>query len=220
MFGKLTLIHQMSEDTVLGQISQKHSENERSKQQAIKQAAGMNYQGLLEWYLHKWLESTTLHSLNVYCALPKMIQPEFTITAYDEGGVLCILPDIDICIWDDVTDRTSPVIMLSAKSSLRDRAGSAARWKNELTTLGIQRPYVYALVTANNDTEIGELDRDQCRKNTYMFEHKFTTRDDEQQVMFPGWKIADKLPVLVETVFNDGIPATPRQKYRLNFEDD
>jgi hypothetical protein len=140
-----------------------------------------------------------------------------------------VKPDLDILIrnasWRSSVSALEPVLLLSVKTSLADRAGAAARWKTyfDLVTrpcphhadetcayrrLGIQLlnpPSVdiaHAIVTANiykiNSDQAfaryGELRSNQARANTFMFDLRFTTREESSDVMAPGWESLVNLP--------------------------
>ena len=122
----------------------------------------------------------------------------------------------------------SPLVFLSAKTSLVDRAGQAARWKLYLdlhqTTctftaqvfdcpihrtrvrIKTSHPIEHCIVTANiyktgTTQPQGELQSNQCRNNTYMFRNKYTTRNDPGEFRPADWRSLSELPTLVERLF-------------------
>jgi hypothetical protein len=134
-----------------------------------------------------------------------------------------VQPDVDILLrnisWKSSPDKPEPIILLSIKTSLVDRAGMAARWKIyfDLATnpcphrklkgccydrLGINMEnanlynVIHGIVTANiykywfHDERYkqGELESGQTRSNTYMFEYKFTTRNDGIAITPEDWR--------------------------------
>lgn len=139
------------------------------------------------------------------------------------SSVVKVQPDVDILLrnanWQSSSQEAEPVIMLSLKTSLVDRAGMAARWKIyfDLAThpcnhqneedcaykqLGIQMDNAkrydihHGIVTANiyklnfHDPRYhkGELTSGQTQSNTYMFDLKLTTRDDDEAITPITWK--------------------------------
>ena len=132
---------------------------------------------------------------------------------------------------------TTPIIFVSAKTSLVDRAGQAARWKLYLDLHQTTCPYTkqvsdcpihrtqvkiktqrhidHCIVTANiykigTTQPEGELRSGQCRNNTYMFRHKFTTRNDPREYRPPGWKSLSEFPSLVRQIFQKSVaPSAP-----------
>ena len=146
-----------------------------------------------------------------------------------EDASVTVAPDLDILLqnaaWVPQPDTPEPILLLSVKTSLADRAGSAARWKNyfDIVTspcahlgeddcayrrLGIElanTPNVaitHGIVTANiykvnsdpKFAEFGELRTQQARSNTFMFELRYTTRNENEKVMAPGWERLSQLP--------------------------
>ena len=194
---------------------------------AVKRSAGTNYQGLCEYGLMKWLETTDLP----FCIgpnAPKSMKHELTIIGSDvDGGDFSVEPDIDISLWLEDDIPTSPIIFISAKTSLVDRAGQAARWKMYLdmhqTTcthikdtpdcpihrtkvrVKTQHPITHSIVTANiykidTTQPEGELGNGQCRNNTYMFKHKYTTRNDEIEYRPDAWKSFSEITTVINSV--------------------
>jgi len=195
---------------------------------AIKRSAGTNYQGLCEYAILKWLQTTEL-PVSVRPNAPELLKDELTIHGHDEDGEFSVEPDIDICLWIDRGASDSPLLFVSAKTSLVDRAGQAARWKlyfnlHQTTCPHIDKvhdcpihrtkiniktnhPIEHCIVTANiykMDTTQpeGELRSGQCRNNTYMFRHKYTTRRDPKEYRPAGWKSFSEFPKLVKKVFS------------------
>jgi hypothetical protein len=159
-----------------------------------------------------------------------------------EDASVTVAPDVDILLqnaaWINQPDVPEPVLLLSVKTSLADRAGSAARWKNyfDIVTspcahvceadcayrrLGIElanTPNVaitHGIVTANiykvnsdpKFAEFGELSTQQARSNTFMFELRYTTRNENEKVMAPGWDRLSQLPIwLGATSAANGLP--------------
>lgn len=196
-------------------------------QNAVKRSAGTNFQGLCEYAVSLWLDSTDL-PVCIGPNAPVGLRDELTIHGIDGGSEFSVEPDIDICLWRPDDDPISPIIFVSAKSSLVDRAGQAARWKMYLDLQQTTCPYIpqvddcpvrrtrvkmktrrritHCIVTANIykiDTTMpqGELGTGQCRNNTFMFEHKFTTRNDAGENRPAGWLGFDQLPLLALAVF-------------------
>jgi len=199
---------------------------------AIKRSAGTNFQGLCEFAILWWLQTTDL-PVNVRPNAPKAMKDELTIYGVDVEGEFSVEPDIDICLWQEASGPTSPIIFLSAKTSLVDRAGQAARWKLYLDLHQTSCPYTkqvadcpihrtqvkiktkhpieHCVVTANiykigTTQPEGELRSGQCRNNTYMFRHKFTTRSDPREYRPSGWKSFAEFPALVKQVFEAAVP--------------
>lgn len=225
--GYLTSILRGTYGEVLEQIALSGKEGINS-QNAIKRSAGTNYQGLCEYAVIRWLESTD-YPISVGPNAPRALRDELTIYGYDaDGGEFSVEPDIDVSLWVPSSEVASPLLFLSAKTSLVDRAGQAARWKMYLdmhqttcphvrgvldcpinrTRIKIKtyHPVTHAIVTANiykMDTTQphGELLSGQCRNNTYMFKHKFSTRRDAEEARPPSWKGFAEFPSLVEQVF-------------------
>ncbi|HZZ84764.1 MAG TPA: BsaWI family type II restriction enzyme [Anaeromyxobacteraceae bacterium] len=195
---------------------------------AVKRSAGTNYQGLVEYGIICWIDTTNL-PLNVRCNAPKAMRDELTIHGVDaSGGTFSVEPDIDVCIWEEDGPPKGPLLFLSAKTSLVDRAGQAARWKLYLdmhqTTcphtkivadcpiyrtrilVKTSHPIVHAITTANiykmfSTQPEGELRSGQCRNNTYMFRHKYTTRSDAQEYRPADWVGLREITVLVQQTF-------------------
>jgi hypothetical protein len=222
----LTSIFRGTYHTVLAQIKDSGKEGINAIN-AIKRSAGTNYQGVCEYSIIRWILTTNLPFIVGPNAPPK-IKDELTIYGFDaDGGEFSVEPDIDISLWVDDGQDNSPLIIVSAKTSLVDRAGQAARWKMYLdmhqTTcphtsnvsdcpinrtrikIKTKHPITHAIVTANiykidTTQPYGELVSGQCRNNTYMFEHKYTTRNDKQEVRPPSWKSFSEFPNLVENI--------------------
>ena len=212
---------------VLGQIAEA-GKTGIGAQNAIKRSAGTNFQGLCEYGILRWLDTVSL-PVAVGPNAPKGMKPELTIYGKDaDSGEFKVEPDIDISLWIPDGNSKSPIIFVSAKTSLVDRAGQAARWKLYLdlhqtscrhvkmvsdcpihrTEIKIKtdHPIVHSIVTANiykidTTQPHGELLSGQCRNNTYMFKHKYSTRNDTAELRPLGWSSFDEFPSLVEKVF-------------------
>jgi len=223
----LTSILRGTYKEVLQQIAASGKEGIEA-QNSIKRSAGTNYQGMCEYAILRWLETTDL-PVCVGTNAPREMRDELTIHGYDaEGGDFSVEPDIDICLWVPDAGPTSPLLFVSAKTSLVDRAGQAARWKLYLDMHQTTCPHVkgildcpinrtrikvrtahpihHAIVTANiykidTTQPEGELRSGQCRNNTYMFKHKYTTRNDPAEFRPPSWQSFDAFPTLIEAVF-------------------
>lgn len=195
---------------------------------AVKRSAGTNFQGLCEYAVLRWIETTDL-PVCIGPNAPKSMKEELTIFGKDaDSGEFSVEPDIDISLWIPNEDPASPLIFVSAKTSLVDRAGQAARWKLYLdlhqttcehtkrvpdcpihrTSIRVktQHPIIHSIVTANiykiDTTQPGgELTSGQCRNNTYMFRHKYTTRNDSREVRPASWKGFSAFPDLAESTF-------------------
>ncbi len=227
--GYLTNILRGTYDTVLKQIDASGKKGINASN-AVKRSAGTNFQGLCEYAILKWLDTTDL-PLCVGPNAPKSMKDELTIFGNDaDAGEFSVEPDIDISLWVNNEDKSSPLIILSAKTSLVDRAGQAARWKLYLdlhqTTcphtkavhdcpihrtsilVKTQHRITHCIVTANiykidTTQPHGELTSGQCRNNTYMFKHKYTTRNDKVEIRPSSWQEFSAFPDLVESVFRD-----------------
>jgi hypothetical protein len=195
---------------------------------AIKRSAGTNFQGICEYAVIQWLKTTDL-PFHIGPNAPKSMKDELTIYGEDaDGGEFSVEPDIDISLWLEDGEPSSPILFVSAKTSLVDRAGQAARWKMYLdihqtscthvklvpdcpvnrTKIKIktQHPIVHSIVTANiykidSTLPDGELKSGQCRNNTYMFKYKYTTRNDAVEFRPASWKSFSEFPDLVRQVY-------------------
>lgn len=195
---------------------------------AIKRSAGTNYQGLCEYALIQWLKSEQI-PFHIGPNAPKKMKDELTIYGDDsDGGSFSVEPDIDISLWLENDDTTSPIIFISAKTSLVDRAGQAARWKMYLdlhqTTcphvknisdcpinrtkvkIKTEHPITHAIVTANiykidSTLPHGELSTGQCRNNTYMFKHKYSTRNDDVEIRPSSWSSFAEITNMIEETY-------------------
>lgn len=224
----LTSILRGTYETVLRQIKNSGKEG-ISAINSIKRSAGTNYQGLCEYAIIQWLKSTNL-PFHIGPNAPKSMKDELTIFGRDaDSGEFSVEPDIDISLWLDNKDENSPIIFVSAKTSLVDRAGQAARWKmyldmhqtacphiNNIHDCPINRteikiktkhPITHCIVTANiykidTTQPHGELESGQCRNNTYMFKHKYTTRNDSIEIRPPSWKSFSDITDLVKSVYS------------------
>lgn len=200
---------------------------------AIKRSAGTNFQGLCEYAILRWLDTIEL-PINVGPNAPKRMKDELTIYGRDVSGDFSVEPDIDICLWQEGGGDDSPIIFVSAKTSLVDRAGQAARWKlyldlHQTTCQHMQsvpdcpihrtrvkiktsHPIEHCIVTANiykitSTQPQGELTSGQCRNNTYMFLHRYTTRNDATEIRPAGWASFSEFTKLVQKTFQ----ARPRR---------
>ena len=227
----LTSILRGTYETVLAQIKDSGKEG-ISAINSVKRSAGTNFQGLCEYAILQWLKSVDI-PFSVGPNAPKSMKDELTIHGDDaDGGVFSVEPDIDISLWLEDGVDSSPVIFVSAKTSLVDRAGQAARWKMYLdmhqTTcthtksvsdcpinrtkikVKTKHPITHSLVTANiykMDTTQpeGELGSGQCRNNTYMFKHKYTTRNDLIENRPASWSSFSEITTLINKTYNDYI---------------
>lgn len=225
----LTGILRGTYQTVLDQIAGS-GKTGINAQNAVKRSAGTNFQGLCEYGILCWLQTTNL-PISIGPNAPGAMKDELTIYGRDaDAGEFKVEPDIDISLWVPDGNKQSPIIFVSAKTSLVDRAGQAARWKLYLdlhqtacqhiknvpdcpihrTEIKIktEHPIVHSIVTANiykidTTQPHGELESGQCRNNTYMFRHKYTTRNDMREVRPPAWKSFAEFPSLVERVFGE-----------------
>lgn len=204
-------------------------------QNAVKRSAGTNFQGLCEYAIARWLDTTDL-PICIAPNAPAAMKDELTIHGMDHGAEFSVEPDIDICLWVPDGSSLTPIIFVSAKSSLVDRAGQAARWKMYLdlhqTTcrhipdvpdcpvrgtkvkLQTERIITHCIVTANiykidTTQPEGELGSGQCRNNTFMFEHRYTTRNDARELRPSGWDGFNKFPELVRRVFLGPVRRAP-----------
>lgn len=224
----LTQIFRDTYKEVLGQI-EGAGKTGISATNAVKRSAGTNFQGLCEYAVLRWLDTTNL-PFHIGPNAPVSMKDELTIYGKDaDSGDFSVEPDIDISLWLENGDPRSPLIFLSAKTSLVDRAGQAARWKlyldmhqttcqhiSSVSDCPINRtrikiktshPIAHCIVTANiykidTTQPQGELTSGQCRNNTYMFKHKYTTRDDAAEVRPPSWKSFSEFPALVQDIYS------------------
>jgi hypothetical protein len=204
-------------------------------QNAVKRSAGTNFQGVCEYAVAKWLDTTDL-PVCIGPNAPQVMKDELTIHGVDHGVEFSVEPDIDMCLWIPDDNPKSPIIFVSAKSSLVDRAGQAARWKMYLdlhqTTcvyipdvpdcpvrrtrvkMQTERAITHCIVTANiykidTTQPQGELDSGQCRNNTFMFEHRYTTRNDDREYRPNGWAGFNTFPALAGAIFGSVEPTEP-----------
>lgn len=210
-------------------------------QNSVKRSAGTNFQGLCEYALSMWLDTTDL-PVCIAPNAPRAMREELTIHGVDHGVDFSVEPDIDMCLWIPDGSPVSPIIFLSAKSSLVDRAGQAARWKMYLdmhqTTctyirmvadcpvrrtqvrMQTRRRITHSIVTANiykMDTTMpeGELGTGQCRNNTFMFEHRYTTRNDDREYRPPGWESLSRFPQLIQETFSQTPTGAPEPRLAM-----
>ena len=217
---------------------------ESSVTNSLRRSAGTNYQALVSYALAKYLCSkqscwyvmhpvppTFAHSLSIRftggvplgaLAGGDGADSEQAPDLLAESAAVVIKPDLDILLrnasWKAESGELEPVLVLSVKTSLADRAGAAARWKMyfDLVTkpcihiceegcayqkLGIElahNPHVHithGIVTANiykinsdpSFAQRGELRSNQARGNTFMFDLRYTTREESADVMAEGW---------------------------------
>ena len=238
---------------------------ESSVTNSLRRSAGTNYQSLVSYALaRRLLEKQS----SWYVTHPVPVEWGRTLAIKFSGGVsddfvdvdadpepildaaavpdvdVVVKPDLDILLrnaaWPLNDDRPEPVLVLSVKTSLADRAGAAARWKTyfDLATnpcehaceescayrrLGIElanTPNIaiaHGIVTANiykinSDpyfTRWGELRSNQARSNTFMFDLRFTTRNDNEDVMAPGWESLTAIEYWLEDQNRIASQATP-----------
>lgn len=238
---------------------------ESSVTNSLRRSAGTNYQSLVSYALaRRLLESGS----SWYVTHPVPVEWGRTLAIKFSGGVsddfvdvdagpelildpaivpdsdVVVKPDLDILLrnadWVPSPDRPEPVLVLSVKTSLADRAGAAARWKTyfDLATnpcehaceescayrrLGIElanTPNIaiaHGIVTANiykinSDpyfTRWGELRSNQAKSNTFMFDLRFTTRDDNEDVMAPGWESLTAIEAWLDDQSRLASQATP-----------
>lgn len=225
--SQITSIFRDAYTDVLGQI-ERSGKSGIGATNAIKRSAGTNFQGICEYAVIQWLKTTDL-PFYIGPNAPKSMKDELTIYGEDaDGGTFSVEPDIDISLWLEDGTPTSPIIFVSAKTSLVDRAGQAARWKMYLdlhqtscvhvksvldcpinrTKIKIktQHPIIHSIVTANiykidSTQPYGELESGQCRNNTYMFKYKYTTRNDAIERRPASWKSFSELPGLIRQVY-------------------
>lgn len=237
----LTEVFLGSYPAVLAQI-QASGKTGIAAQNSVKRSAGTNFQGLAEYAVARWLDSTDL-PVCIAPNAPVAMKGELTIHGVDHGAEFSVEPDIDMCLWIPDDDPTSPIIFVSAKSSLVDRAGQAARWKMYLdlhqTTcryipevadcpvrrtevrLQTQRTITHSIVTANiykidTTQPEGELGSGQCRNNTFMFEHRYTTRCDVRELRPAGWQGFNHFPDLVRRIFTNPIRRRAVEPMRID----
>jgi hypothetical protein len=228
------------------------SQIEKSVTNSMRRSAGTNYQALVSYALARYLLEASSYwyvvhpvpadfgnSLAIRFTAGVAPEPSDTILGLDDeiateadetvSGDVTVKPDLDILIrnaaWNASSAEPEPILILSVKTSLADRAGSAARWKTyfDLVTrpcahvkeedcayrrLGIELAYdpnvdiTHGIVTANiykiNSDPMfarwGELRSNQARANTFMFDLRYTTRNDSEDVMAEGWSSLADLP--------------------------
>lgn len=223
----LTTIFRESYNDVLRQIIES-GKTGISQTNSIKRSAGTNYQGLVEYALLKIIDSLGL-DLAITCNSPPELRDELTIHGVDGDNIeFSVEPDIDMCIWSPEGGSDSPIILLSAKTSIVDRGGQAARWKMYLdmhqtactyiptvidcpvrrtrVRMRTTRSITHCIITANiykidTTQPEGELGNAQCRNNTFMFKYKYTTRCDESQLMPNSWRYLSSFPELLQQIY-------------------
>jgi hypothetical protein len=124
----------------------------RSVANSLRRSAGTNYQALVSYALAQYLLRTESAWYLVH-PVPEVfrralaitftggVQPDVSpdaganddISESAESAAYTIQPDVDILLrnfsWTADLGATEPVVLLSVKTSLVDRAGMAARWK-------------------------------------------------------------------------------------------
>ena len=192
---------------------------------SLRRSAGTNYQSLVSYALAKFLYETNSHWFLHY-PVPKEFRESLAIVfglpnesddeAFNSSTDVMVQPDVDILVrsdtWVPASGKREPILLLSIKTSLVDRAGMAARWKtyfDAATTLcedcskklgihmqnaddfevnhGIVTANIYKYFFHDQSYQKGELDSGQTKSNTYMFELNFTTRNDGIAVTPNGW---------------------------------
>ncbi|HJT54865.1 MAG TPA: hypothetical protein VJ761_00110 [Ktedonobacteraceae bacterium] len=122
----------------------------RSVPNSLRRSAGTNYQTLVsyalaryfvetksEWYISHPVPPEFKQALSISFTAGIAIQPEEKQAEGEEDAEspssVKVQPDVDILLrnaaWPSEPDNAEPVLMLSVKTSLVDRAGMAARWK-------------------------------------------------------------------------------------------
>jgi hypothetical protein len=223
----LTNIFRDSYNDVLEQIISS-GKTEIGQTNSIKRSAGTNFQGLVEYALLKLIDTMDL-DVAITCNSPKELKEELTIHGIDSDNVeFSVEPDIDMCIWKPEGGPDEPIILLSAKTSIVDRGGQAARWKMYLdmhqtactyipdvedcpvrrtrVKMKTARPITHCIITANiykidTTQPEGELGNAQCRNNTFMFKYKYTTRCDDSQLMPDSWRYLSSFHALLQRVY-------------------
>lgn len=224
---QLTECFRNSYDVVLKQI-EASGKTGISLINSVKRSAGTNYQGLVEYAILMYL-SEIRSMLTICCNSPKELKNELTIYGVDsDGDRFSVEPDIDMCIYQPDADVTSPIVLLSAKTSIVDRGGQAARWKMYLdmhqttcphvaqiddcpvnrtkVVMKTRREIIHAIITANiykidTTQPEGELGNAQCRNNTFMFKHKYTTRNDQRQYVPDSWSGLSEIGNMLSAVY-------------------
>lgn len=237
---------------------------EKSVTNSLRRSAGTNYQALVSyalarhlleqgsaWYVEHPVPKGFGNSLAIRFTAGVPVTPEEEAAAVVPEGeeqpaadaAVTVKPDVDVLLrnagWDAEDPRPEPVLLLSVKTSLADRAGAAARWKTyfDLVTrpcpnigkdrdcayerLGIELAHdpnvsiSHGIVTANiykinSDpyyTQWGELRSNQARANTFMFDLRYTTRNESEDVMAEGWSALTDLPSWLARVSDQqGLP--------------
>lgn len=231
---------------------------ESSVTNSMRRSAGTNYQGLVSyaiaahlasrqssWYVVHPVPDEWAHMLSI--AFTGGIEPHASEddleVPIEVRNSVSVKPDLDILIrnagWEAGRKGNEPVLLLSVKTSLADRAGSAARWKTYFDL--VSKPCEYAcedlcayqrlgitlanapaihithgIVTANiykvnSDpyfARYGELRSNQSRANTFMFDQRYTTREESAEVMADGWEsLIGLVAWLAETSAEYDIPS-------------
>jgi hypothetical protein len=105
----------------------------RSIVNSLRRSAGTNYQGLVALGLAEDLRAAR-SAWYVHYPPPREYMKSLALRFTPRSGFdVEIDPDIDILIknaaWQATSGKDEPVVLLSVKTSLADRAGAAARWK-------------------------------------------------------------------------------------------
>lgn len=196
---------------------------ERAITNSQRRSGGTNYQSLLGYAYAKQLVAEN-SAWYLSRPVPKEFTESLVIRHTGQGSQeFRVKPDLDMLFrnagWQPRDGQDfEPVLLLSAKTSIADRGGMAARWKmyfDLLTkpcclrddpacswrTLGFtfEQPIPFVvtqgIVTANiykvqSDQRFatrGELMTEQCISNTFMFDMKITTRNDDVADEPEGW---------------------------------
>ena len=111
---------------------------------SLRRSAGTNYQTLVSVSLANYFRSSRSPwyvSHPVPKEFGKSLAIRFDVSGnnYSNGSeleedVFRVVPDVDVLIrnaaWDKSVSELEPVLLLSIKTSIADRGGSAARWKH------------------------------------------------------------------------------------------
>ena len=125
-----------------GQIN--HSAVEKSVTNSLRRSAGTNFQALVSlalsiafrqarstWYVAHPVPKAFCESLAIRFDSGLAMndaEPENAVES------IRVVPDLDVLVrnaaWSEVSARPEPIMVLSVKTSIADRGGMAARWKN------------------------------------------------------------------------------------------
>lgn len=202
---------------------------------SLRRSAGTNYQSLVSYALARYLHDTDA-AWYVQYPVPRKFREalaiNFGLPAQDgvsPGAIVTVQPDVDILLrnshWTPKQGKREPILLLSVKTSLVDRAGMAARWKtyfDAATTLcedcgtkmgihlqdadtfevnhGIVTANIYKYFFHDKSYQKGELESGQTKSNTYMFELKFTTRNDGLAVTPKDWMQFERIVAVLENI--------------------